>query len=127
MVRTEKRGVALRLLATGALAGFANGLLGAGGGIIIVVALTRLMVDSLENKNDIFATALCVMLPLSAISTGIYLWGGHVSLDGLGELIPPAVLGGTLGGILLGRLDTRIVKKLFSAIMALSGILLIVR
>ena len=127
MIRTYKRGITPKLMAAGALAGFANGLLGAGGGIVIVVALAKLMADSFENKNDIFATALCVMLPLSTISTLIYLWGGHMSFEGMGALIPPAVLGGALGGALLGRLDTRIVKKLFSAIMALSGILLIVR
>jgi uncharacterized membrane protein YfcA len=127
MIRTVKKGITLKLILAGVLAGFANGLLGAGGGIVAVVALTRLMGDSFENKNDIFATALCVMLPLSALSTIIYLWGGHMSLEGMGALIPPAVLGGIVGGVLLGRLDTRVVKRLFSAIMALSGILLIVR
>ncbi len=127
MIRARKKYITGRFLLFGALAGVANGLLGAGGGIIVVAALSRVMGDSFGDKNDIFATALCVMLPLSLLSCSIYLTRGHVALTGLGTIIPPAVVGGAVGGLLLGRLKAAFVKKMFSALVILSGILLIVR
>ena len=117
----------LYLLLAGFAAGCANGLLGAGGGIIIVLAVTKLMSARLAHKNDAFSIALCVMLPISALSCIIYTFRGHMSTDGFGVFILPAITGGILGGFLLGKLGSTFVKKLFAALMVISGILLIVR
>ena len=117
----------LALLLAGFAAGCANGLLGAGGGIIIVLAVSRLLSKRLQRKNDAFCIALCVMLPISALSFFIYALRGHISTDGFGIFILPAIAGGILGGFLLGHLGSSLVKKLFAALMVISGILLIVR
>ena len=58
------------LVLGGILSGFVNGLLGAGGGIIIVFILSKLLKES--DSRDVFANAICVMLPLSALSCLIY-------------------------------------------------------
>ena len=119
--------VALKLAAMGALAGVVNGLLGAGGGIITVIAVNKYLKDVADDKNGAFATALCVMLPISLLSCSLYAFKGHISLDGFGWFIPSALIGGALGGILLGRIRADWMKKIFSALVAISGVLLIIR
>ncbi|MCL2488280.1 MAG: TSUP family transporter, partial [Oscillospiraceae bacterium] len=55
----------LKLAVTGALAGAANGFLGAGGGLIAVPLLAGWI--GVERRKA-FATSLALMLPLSAVS-----------------------------------------------------------
>ena len=121
------RNVIIKLILTGFAAGLANGLLGAGGGIIIVFAISRILPDVSKNASEAFLMALCVMLPISVLSCFIYYARGHMSLDGIGIFIIPAVLGGVLGGFMLGRLKADIVKKLFAVLTVISGMILVVR
>ena len=114
------------LIAGGFLAGIANGLLGAGGGIVIVLILTYLLGD-VASSRDIFANALCIMLPLSVISTVSYAFRGGIDFESFGIYILPAIAGGVLGGYLLGRIKTSLLRALFSGIMVYSGISLMVR
>lgn len=123
----SKRSGAITLALLGALAGFMNGLLGAGGGIVVVFALTRLMDGELTQKNSVFAHALCVMLPLSLLSCLLYALGGHLSTEGFGVFVLPAAVGGLVGGLLLSKLGTTLLKRGFALLIILSGILLIVR
>ena len=117
----------IKLAAAGLLAGFVNGLLGAGGGIIIVFAISKLLSDVLPHKNDIFANALCVMLPVSLLSCFIYGIKGNLSTEGFGIFVIPAVLGGIVGGLLLGKIGAAFLKRLFALLVIVSGIILIVR
>lgn len=110
----------------GLAAGFANGLLGAGGGILIVFALLRFLGAEVE-RRDIYANALCVMVPISLVSCIRYASDGRLSLSGFGAYALPALVGGLLGGILLGRLKASFLKKLFGALVIWSGVLLIIR
>ena len=121
------KGSWLLLIAAGVAAGFLNGLLGAGGGILVVFFLSWLLSDILTDRRDLYANALCVMLPISAISCFRYARAGNMPLDGFGVYALPAILGGFLGGILLGRLRATILKKIFGALVIWSGILLIIR
>ena len=121
------RGIIIKLALVGFFAGATNGLLGAGGGIIIVFALSRVLPEIKKNTIEAFSTALCVMLPISLLSCFIYSARGHMSLDGFGIFILPAVLGGALGGFMLGRLKVSFAKKLFATLTVISGMILIVR
>ncbi len=114
-------------LGMGALAGFVNGLLGAGGGILIVFALASRLGYEEGKSRDLYANALCVMLPISVLSCVRYAKAGHLALDGFGIYALPAVIGGVLGGVLLGRMRGSVLKKLFGALVIYSGILLIIR
>lgn len=80
-----------RYLAAGAAAGLCNGFFGGGGGSVLVPMLTG--VCGLEQRRA-FATSVAVILPLCALSAGIYLFRG--GLDLMAAL--PYLLGGTLGG-----------------------------
>ena len=111
----------------GVLAGMVNGLLGAGGGIIVVYALGVALGDELDDVRDVFSNALCVMLPISLVSCVGYALMGALSTDGIGVFIIPAIFGGAAGGFLLGRINTAFLKKLFAALVIYSGIMLIVK
>ena len=123
--RTGK-GAALYLCAAGLLAGFVNGLLGAGGGIPVVFALSGLFGEECD-RRELYANALCVMLPISAVSCLRYALAGNLQTEGFGVYVLPAILGGVAGGILLGRFRGAWLSVLFGALVIVSGILLIVR
>ncbi|MBO7310856.1 MAG: sulfite exporter TauE/SafE family protein [Clostridia bacterium] len=126
-VNSSRPNMAFWLLLVGVAAGMLNGLLGAGGGIIVVYAVTRFKLCEHGDKNGAFSTALCVMLPVSVVSCIIYAVRGHTSLQGFGVFILPAVIGGALGGIFLGRIKPDILKKAFAGLIVISGIILIMR
>ena len=110
----------------GLLAGFTNGLLGAGGGIIIVYALSALL-EKKADSRDIFANSLCVMFPVSLVSCFIYFRGGSVGTHSMGTLLLPAIIGGAVGGFALSKINTRTLKMIFSLLVTISGIILIFR
>lgn len=89
-------GEKLRYAVAGGLAGAANGLFGGGGGSILVPLLTGPC--RLEQRRA-FATSVAVILPLCALSAGIYLVRG--SLDWAMAL--PYLIGGALGGWIGGK------------------------
>ncbi len=124
--KNERVGRILFLCATGLFAGFANGLLGAGGGILAAFGLLHEYSDELS-RRDVYANALCVMLPLSALSFVRYTLAGNPAITEFGGYLLPAVLGGFLGGILLGRLKSSVLKHLFGALVIWSGVMLIIR
>jgi uncharacterized membrane protein YfcA len=114
---------ALPLLLVGGLAtGLVNGLLGAGGGIVAVFVLVKVLGPALTDRRDVFANALAIILPLSVISVISYTIGGSMPSGELNLLVLPAVIGGLLGGILLDRIDPLWIQLIFSAIVLYSGI-----
>ena len=123
--RRERTLIILRILIMGALAGVANGLLGAGGGILVVFGLSGLMKE--YEARDLYASALCVMLPVSVVSCIRYASGGNLSTEGFDVYVLPAILGGLLGGLLLGRLKGAFLKKLFGGLVIYSVILLMLK
>ena len=104
--KKEKLGKLALLAAAGLFAGLANGLLRAGGGILVVFSLLRAFPEEIS-RRDAYATALCVMLPLSALSFFRYTLAGNPAISEFGAYLIPAILGGFAGGILLSRLKNR--------------------
>lgn len=115
----------LPLLLLGLLVGFVNGLLGAGGGILIIYGLNKLLGDKLQDKRSVYATAIAVILPFSAISAFRYFRAGSLDLSMLSKLIVPAILGGACGALLLRRLSPAALSRLFAAVVLVSGIVLV--
>ena len=115
----------------GVLAGFCNGLLGAGGGIILVLVLSHLLPDDSEGARSVYSNALLVMLPLSALTLTRYISGGALEAEQMGgrtvSVLLGAMAGGVLGGILLGKLRGRGLKRLFALLTLVSGIIMLVR
>ncbi len=109
----------------GLCAGFINGLLGTGGGIIIIFALGKLFPDS--DPKDNFASAIACILPMSVVSAGFYLTGGSVALGEVGTYILPAIIGGILGALLLCKIKTNLLKKLFALLIIWAGVSMVMR
>lgn len=122
---------------SGTGAGLLNGLLGAAGGILLVLVLPRLTppralypsalpLGARHERRDILATALSVMLPVSAVS-GLFYWLGGIQPDPmlLLSLVLPAALGGLFGAYLLGKIPSRLLAKIFAALVVVSGIRMI--
>ena len=104
-----------KFIAIGAMAGIVNGLFGAGGGLLLVPLF--LSVCHLKEKTA-FATALCVMLALSAVSLTVYGLRRGVDLP----TAFPYLVGGIVGGLLAGLFMKRVQVKWLR--LALAGFLL---
>mgnify|MGYP000032976406 CR=1 FL=1 len=112
---------------TGLAAGCVNGLLGAGGGIIAVWGLGRMLHGKQSEPRYIYANALAVMLPMSAVSAINYSLRGLADSRELGILVLPAIAGGLCGALILDRINADWLKLIFSAIIIYSGITMLIR
>ena len=91
----------IKLLITGAAAGTANGLFGAGGGLILV----PLLIGWLKvPERDAYATSLAVMVAVSCVSLTVYFLRGSLAAG----FAWPYLLGGIAGGALAGPIFRRI-------------------
>ncbi len=117
------------LLLVGAAAGVCNGLIGCGGGIFIVYALSYLYrYDGEVGKKDVFATAVASILPMSAVSVFMYMSGGNApDASGAYKYLLPAVIGGAVGALLLDRIKSRLLGKIFAALVMWAGLSMILR
>lgn len=107
------------LILCGALTGGANGLFGGGGGMIAVPALTGII--GLEQKQA-HATAILVILPVTIISSAIYLIGGEINFP----LLVPSAIGVTAGGIVgaaaMNKLSSPALQLIFAFVMLAAGL-----
>lgn len=106
-----------RYAVSGALAGAANGVFGAGGGMLLVPLLTRW--TGLEDRRA-FATALSVILPLSLVSLGVCWLQGGVAVSW--PCLAGGFAGGLLGGGLLRRMPTRLLHGALGLLILYGGL-----
>ncbi len=109
-------------------AGLLNGLLGAAGGILLVTVLPvlpRLFAEDAapQDRRDVLATSMAVMLPVSVVSLILYfLRGLQPPTELLSAIWLPSLIGGLIGAWLLDRLPVRTVKILFALLVLVSGV-----
>lgn len=113
------------LLGTSLLAGITNALLGTGGGIILIYALSHVFAD--KQNRDIFALSLCAVFVMTLLSAALYGIGGRFTFSDFLPLIIPSLLGGALGSFLLSKIKGRVLKRIFSVLLIISGILILIR
>ena len=112
------------LVLCGLFIGALNGLLGGGGGMLAVPALSTL--GDVPTKKA-HATAIAVMLPMSVLSAVVYTVMGTYNI-GLGWTSCLAVtLGGAGGALLLGRLSKELTSLVFYALMLAAGLYSVLR
>ena len=124
-----KKGVfELLLTAIGGLAaGFINGMLGTGGGIILVFLLGYLMrrdptLKNIYSTRDVFATVILEILPMSFVSALFYIKDGSVNINDALVYILPGIAGGIAGAYLLDKINVKFLKKLFAAMVIYAGV-----
>ena len=119
------------LVGAGVLAGFCNGLLGAGGGIVLVLSLGAMLPKDSESVRSVYSNALLVTLALSAMTLTRYIGGGALEAEAMGvrsySVMIGAAAGGMVGGIVLGKLKGQGIRRLFALFTLISGIIMITR
>lgn len=124
MEQTAKRRE-LILLALGAIgAGFLNGLLGAGGGIILYFVLGALY--GRGAKENLVLSSTAVMF-FCLVSLFFYKGNAALTVRDILSVGIPAAAGGLVGALLLRKIPAHAMKKIFSAVIILGGILMLVR
>ncbi len=103
----------------GALIGVINGFFGGGGGMIVVPLLNK--VFGLEQKKA-QATALFVILPISLVSTIVYMCFNSIDFASGWPVIAGIIGGGIIGATMLNKLNNKAIKGIFIFFMLLGGV-----
>jgi len=113
-----------------------NGFVGTGGGIVLYFVLKFLLKnnDNINTNNpqntdsdmkDIMATTVSAVIPMSVISSIVYMIKGRMIYKELLIYLPAALIGGIAGALLLDKLKFKIVKKIFAGMLIYAGIRMI--
>lgn len=105
------------------LAGFVNGLFGAGGGIVTVLLFKKLGLSQANAQ----ANAVAAILPISILSASLYLFKNHVEFNQALIYIPTGVLGALIGAYILKKISPVWLKRIFSIFMIYAGVRLLLR
>ena len=101
------------------LAGTLNGLLGTGGGMVLIFALSALL--SPGHGKEIFVISSAGVFVFSLISVTIYGYGGSFPAADFPRFALAAAAGGVTGAFLFSRLPTRWLRRLFGLLLLYSG------
>ena len=101
-------------------AGIINILVGAGGGVLIIFAMQFFMRE-IEEKSIYAITNTAIMI-LSLVSLFSYVSSGELRLPDIYPFLVPALVGGAIGALLLGRIKTKHLRLVFAAITFYSGV-----
>lgn len=104
---------------SGALAGAVNGFFGGGGGMVLVPLLAGWCG---LGQRKAFATSVAIILPLCALSTGIYLFRGGLDLNAALPYLLGGLLGGWLGGKLFKGLSMDWLRRGFALLLLYGGV-----
>lgn len=109
----------IKYLCIGALAGAANGLFGAGGGLFLV----PLFIGWLKmDEKQAFATSVAVIFPLCIASLIVFLLRGNAVFDTALPYVIGGILGGALSGKLFKNISTVWLHRLFGVLIIYGAI-----
>lgn len=103
--------------ATGFFAGILNGLFGSGGGIIAVPLFEK---SNLSQKES-HATALLMMLCLSAFSAFLYFENGEADFSDAAVFLPGGIVGAFAAAMVFRKIDPLLLRKIFGGFVAFSA------
>ncbi len=110
-------------LVFGAIIGFINGLLGAGGGMIAVPLLKKCGLSQRQAHQN----AIAVILPITTVSAAIYLYKDYVNLSDSFAYLPTGFLGAIIATFLMKKLSNKWLKKIFAFFMLYAGVRLLIK
>ncbi len=112
-----------KIIIGGSLAGFINGLLGSGGGMIAVPALEK---SGLAPKQA-HSGSIAVILPLSLFSACLYVGGGRVEISDALPYIPAGIIGSFFGAWLMKKISSDLLRRIFGGFAIWAGIRMLMR
>ena len=124
MKENAKKSGAGKALLLGLPIGLINGFFGSGGGIAAVFILKKFL-DTEAKKAH--ATAISVILPLSAAGLLIYSRGVDTDISLIIKLAIGGVIGGVIGAKLLSNIPKKWLKVGFGVVMTWAGIRMVLR
>ncbi len=112
------------LTALGGIAiGFTNGLLGAGGGMLAVPILKKCGFSQKEAHTN----AIAVILPITVLSSTMYLLKGYVTFKDAFIYMPTGLVGALIGTYILHKISPLLLKRVFGGLMIYAGIRLLLK
>lgn len=114
----------LKLILIGIFAGLVNGIFGSGGGTIVVPSLIFLI--GVEDHKA-HATAISIILPLSIISTIVYLLNSSIPIKTSLMVMTGGLFGSFLGAKFLKKIPTNILRKIFGSVIIYTAIRMILK
>ncbi len=114
------------LAVTATLSGFCNALLGAGGGILLTLVMGRALREDFPDRRDLLVTSQAAMIPGCALSCVIYGISGILDMNGFSVYAIPAVIGGALGSLLLTKINSKWIGRIFAILVIWSGIKMVI-
>ncbi len=115
--------LAITLLAIGLVGGITSGLLGVGGGVIMVPAMTLLA--KMPVKTAI-GTSLAVIIPTAISGVINHQRQGNINWQAAGYLAATAFIGGWIGAQLVGAVSPDALKRGFGAVLILVGVKMLI-
>ena len=106
----------------GVVVGFLSGFFRGGGGMLVVPLLH--FVGGLDEKHS-HATAIAVILPLTVVSSVVYILKGAYDFSVGGFIGLGFIVGGVVGSLLLKKIGGKVLQIIFSLVMIAGGIKLI--
>lgn len=113
----------LILIGIGSVIGLVNGFFGGGGGMLCVPIFEKLF--GLESKKA-HATTLCVILPLSLVSSIVYIYSNDINFINLSWVSIGAILGGVIGAFFLTKINNKWLRIIFAVLMFGVGIKMVI-
>jgi uncharacterized protein len=105
-------------------AGFASGLLGVGGGIVMVPALVGFV---RLTQHGAHATSLAAIVPIAAVGAATFAFSGEINFTAAILLALGSLAGAQIGARLMLRASESLLRALFGALMIVSAIVMLVR
>ena len=107
----------------GLVTGIINGIFGSGGGMIVVPLLEKAEIE----PHKAHATSIAIILPLSIVTTILYLKSGSFQFSDALKFIPGGIAGALLGCLLLKKIPTKLLKRVFGALIIFAGVRMLLR
>lgn len=106
----------------GTFSGIINGLLGAGGGMLVVPTLKKQ-----TEPQKAHATTVAIIMPMCLVSSIWYLVDGRVTISDALPYAPYGIIGAIIGAFLLTKMKANWLRIIFSLLMIWAGIRMIMR
>lgn len=123
-MNTRKKNTLVSLASAGA--GIMSGVFGALGGVAVMYITAWANPEKGKDAlRDNYATSICVMLTISAVSVISYGLQGNIDMNTAFRSAVPAAAGGVIGALLCDKLPVSILRAVFSGICIWAGVRMI--